>query len=217
MVVSGGERSNERAKAGFEVSYWSDFGFWDERRKELLREAEEGRLARDVRAAERAEGETTDGASRSDDLVVRWGLHKDDALVADLFELNGLPRWAAFEERFVVVEENGGIVAAVRYRVEKGRLVLGVFVADPWAGERRVAGALYSGVRDLAREVCAREVWATDDRFADYPREVGYVKRRGVWTLDTEPGSNGSRRARFRGLMALLGSGAAPFFRAFTR
>jgi hypothetical protein len=38
-----------------------------------------------------------------------------------------------------------------------------------------------------------------------------------VWTLDTESGSDGARRSRFRGLMALLGSGTAPFFRPFTR
>lgn len=196
------------------MAYWSDFGLWDERHKDLLREAEGARLAGTIREAGGTEEKKE--ASRSDGVVVRWGLSADDEMVADLFELNGMPRWAAFEERFVVAEEGGRIVAAARYRTEKGRLVLGVFVADPWAGERRIAVALYSGVRELAREICAREVWATDDRYARYPREAGYTRRGGVWRLDAEEDAAALPAGGVRKWISLLGSTAVPFFRPFT-
>jgi hypothetical protein len=38
---------------------------------------------------------------------VRWGFREDEARVAELLELNGVPRWAAFEERYIVAEEKG--------------------------------------------------------------------------------------------------------------
>ena len=56
---------------------WAGFGAWKERRGELLRGAEE--------------------------IEVRWGLPGDEGGIAELLELNGMPRWVAFEERFIVV------------------------------------------------------------------------------------------------------------------
>ena len=61
-----------------------------------------------------------------------------------------MPRWVAFEELFVVAEEHGEVTAAVRYRPGRGRLLLGLLVADPWRDGNALAGALYSGARALA-------------------------------------------------------------------
>ncbi len=46
-------------------------------------------------------------------------------------ELNGMLRPLAFEERFIVAEKKGEVLAAMRYRTERKRLLLGLFVADP--------------------------------------------------------------------------------------
>ena len=77
------------------------------------------------------------------------GLLEDEAKVAELLELKGMPRWVAFEERFIVAEREGEVLAAVRYRTEPKRLLLGLLVADPWAGERRLAVDLYAEARIL--------------------------------------------------------------------
>ena len=74
------------------------------------------------------------------DVVVRWGM--EAAGISALLDLNGVPRWIAFEERFVVAEEDGEVVAALRCRTGSGRLALGLLVADPWRGERRPAGGM---------------------------------------------------------------------------
>ena len=57
-------------------------------------------------------------------------------------------------------------MAAVRYRTESKRLVLGLLVADPWAGrgpfgvgphgEGRLVAALYAGARGLAAQAGPR-------------------------------------------------------------
>ena len=113
--------------------------------------------------------------------MVRWGLSGDEGAVAELLELNGLPRWISFEERFVVVEEDGEILGAVRYRTESKRLILGLLVVDPWAGEERLARVLYRGVGELARELGVHEVVASA---ACYPAMAGYSRRGRGWRLD---------------------------------
>ena len=74
-----------------------------------------------------------------------------------------MPRWVAYEERFVVAEEGGEVMAAVRYRTEPKRLLPGLLVADPWRGGGTLAAVLYSGARaaqplprDGGRLVCRR-------------------------------------------------------------
>ena len=91
---------------------------------------------------------------------VRWGLREDEARVAELLELNGMPRWSAFEERYILAGERGEVLAALGYRTASKRLFLGLLVADPWGGERRLAEALYAGALDLAREAGIGEVYA---------------------------------------------------------
>ena len=161
------------------------------RRKELLREAEEGRLSRLVRvkSARREEGRK---------IVVRWGLEEDEAGISALLDLNGMPRWIAFEERFIVAEEDGGVVAALRYRTVPKRLTLGLLVAHPWRGERRLAFALYTGAKRLAVELGVTEVTARAARWGrGYPREAGYRRRLDGWgwtvNLAEEPYEAGHR------------------------
>lgn len=194
------------------MSWWAEDGV-SERRRELLREAGERRLARLAR-----EGSGSSGDDRG--IGVRWGREADDDEVADLLQLNGMPRWIAFEERFVVAEKDGKIVAALRYRMEPKKLVLGLLVADPWAGERDLATALYAGAGELAREIGARDVLAQAGAAPDYLAEAGYRWQGRGWRLDaTRPAvrreqlpASGWRRA-----IAMLGVVAVPFFRPFER
>jgi hypothetical protein len=194
------------------MSWWAEDGV-SERRRELLREAGERRLARLAR-----EGNRSSGGDLG--IGVRWGREADDDEVADLLQLNGMPRWIAFEERFVVVEKDGKIVAALRYRMEPKKLVLGLLVADPWAGERDLATALYAGAGELAREIGARDVLAQAGAAPDYLAEAGYRWQGRGWRLDaTRPAvrreqlpASGWRRA-----VAMLGVVAVPFFRPFER
>jgi hypothetical protein len=204
------------------VHDWADFGVWEERRRELLREAETRRLARGLREA-RAEKERSGEASVDlpEGIEVRWGLLEDEPRVADILELNGMPRWIAFEERYIVAEKDSKILAAMRYRTEKKRLLLGLLVSDPWAEERPLAVALYAGARELAREMGVGEIVARPIPYiGDYPREAGYRRRgRREWRLDVtlapesrkELPAGGWRRA-----IALLGVLAVPFFGAFS-
>jgi hypothetical protein len=196
------------------MSGWADFEVSEEHRKELLREADRGRLVRELR-----EGRASRTASRVEEIEVRWGLLEDETRVAELLELNGMPRWVAFEDRFIVAEKDGEILAAVRYRTEPKRLVLGLLVADPWAGERSLAVALYVGAGRLALELGATEVRAWADRYSDYPREAGYYRWRGDWRLDA-PRFGGVRdelpAGGWRRRFALLGTLAVPFFGAFS-
>jgi hypothetical protein len=152
---------------------------------------------------------------------VRWGLPKDEAKVARLLDLNGMPRWVAFEERFVVAEQGDGLLAAVRYRTEPKRLLLGLLVADPWTGrggigERRLAVTLYSGARGLALELGAREIVAKTDRIgADYLQEAGYRRWGGGWRLDTARPARPRYKpleGRRRGWGRLAGALAAALF-----
>ena len=107
----------------------------------MLREAERERLARGLREAHKAQAAGRRGEDRGEDL-------------------NGMPRWLAFEERYVVAERSGKILAALRYRTESKRLLLGLLVGDPWAEERPLAVALYAGAGRLAREMGVGEILA---------------------------------------------------------
>jgi len=127
-----------------------------ERREELLREAEERRIAGALRKARRNVGEGWHGGPRGlEGVDVRWGLAEEESAVADLLELNGMPRWIAFEERFVVAEKDGKVLGALRYRTESKRLLLGLLVVDPWGGEERLARELYR----IAGELAGRWAW----------------------------------------------------------
>jgi len=149
---------------------------------------------------------------------VRWGLAGDEGRVADLLELNGLPRFGAFEERFVVAEAGGEVLGAMTYRTESKRLLLGSFVVDPWAGEERVAVALYRGAVGLARELGAARVLADDAGGGGYPRGAGYRRRFGGWSRDVgEPGGRDLPEGGWRRVFALWRTAAVPFFRASFR
>ena len=191
---------------------WAEFGAWEGRHEELLREAEHERLAREARVnrgRKQSEVEVPEG------IEVRWGLLEDEAKIADLLELNGMPRWVAFEERYVVAERDGEILAALRYRTEKGRLSLGLLISDPWVEERPLALALYAGARELAREMDVGEIVACPFPHADYPGEAGYRRRgRRSWRLDVSRSGEGGQEAgggRWRRLLALFGAPAVPF------
>ncbi len=142
---------------------------------------------------------------------------KDEPRIAELLELNGMPRWVAYEERFILAESGGEVLAGLRYRTEIKRLLLGPLVIDPWAGEGPLARALYTGAWSLAREIGAREILAASLPYAEYPHEVGYRRRGRGWYLDVLMGSpklDGELPAGgWRRVIALLGMSAAPFFR----
>ena len=111
------------------------------RQEELLREAEERRIARALRRFRRGVKEgRSEGPAEPEGVEVRWGLAGDERAVADLLELNGMPRWISFEERFVVAEKDGKVLGAVRYRTESKRLILGSARRRP-VGGRGAAGA----------------------------------------------------------------------------
>ena len=160
------------------------------RQDELLREAEERRIARALRRFRRGKGDEQ-GRVDFEGVEVRWGLAGDEEAVADLLELNGMPRWISFEERFLVAQKDGKVLGAVRYRTESKRLILGLLVVDPWAGEEWLASALYRGAGKLAREIGAHEVVASASQ-ARYPGRAGYRRRRGRgWRLDVRRLSDG--------------------------
>jgi hypothetical protein len=160
---------------------WSKFRGWRERRRALLREEQERALAREEARVRAAFAAAEEGPGTT--IEVRWGLLADEAAVAELLELNGMPRWVAFEERFIVAEEDGRVLGALRYRTESKRLLLGLLVVDPWAGEERMARALYAGAGALARELGVGEIVASGSR-AGYPGEVGYRRWGRDWRLD---------------------------------
>ena len=130
-----------------------EFEIWRKRHAVLLREAEEERLARRLRkngrrrgtcgfskrvrawvglvfASRRPAGEGTTG------IEVRWPMPEDEEKISELLELNGAPRAMAVGEGFIVAQKGGEVLAAMRYRTESKRLLLGMLVADPWTEER---------------------------------------------------------------------------------
>ena len=154
------------------------------RQEELLREAEGRRIARSLRRFRRGGMKVSSAElAEPEGVAVRWGLAEDEGAVADLLELNGIPRWVSFEDRFVVAEKDGKVLGAVRYRTESKRLILGLLVVDPWAGEERLARALYRGAGELARELGVREVVTSSSR-AGYAALAGYRHRGRGWRLD---------------------------------
>ena len=202
---------------------WAEFGAVEERREEMLREAERGRLVRSLREARRNarvrnarahREESLSGGLETADIDVRWGMAEDEAKVAKLLELNGMPRWVAFEERFIVAEKDGEVMAAMRYRTEPKRLVLGLLVVDPWADGRSLAVAMYARVREMALEMGVREIRARADRYLDYPREAGYLRRRGGWHMEVRRSDTIGEelpRGGLRRMFGLLGIVAVPF------
>jgi hypothetical protein len=157
---------------------WASHEAWREHREELLREAQRRQLEREAREARPASARPKKVGA----VKVRWGLAGDEPRIAELLELNGMPRWVAFEERFVVAERGGAVTAVVRYRMEPKRLLLGLLVVDPWSEERTLAPALYAGARTLALGIGAIDVVARTDRHrAAYLREAGYSRRGAVW------------------------------------
>jgi hypothetical protein len=146
---------------------------------------------------------------------VRWAGSEDEAGIAELLELNGMSRWEAFEERFIVaVGPEGRVLAALRYRTAFKRLMIGLPVADPWAEEPVLVKYLYAGVASLAREMEVKEVVA--DGYEGHPYEAGYYRGIGSWQLETgrtleswgELPAHGWRR-----VLALLSIVAVPFCR----
>jgi hypothetical protein len=174
----------------------ADPGLWHERSKDLLREAEQRRLARELREARRAKR-----------IEVRWSLPGDEYKIVDLLELNGRPRWEAFEERFIDAEEKGEILSALPYQTTSKRLWVGPLITDPWAEEGgTLAVALYAGVGNLAREIGVGEVFAQPVSYADYPYEAGYLRCASWWWLDTTRPADRSNlpAGRWRRMVALL-------------
>ena len=151
---------------------------------------------------------------------VRWGTAADEPVVARLMELNGIPRWVAFEERFIVVEGAGGrLLAAMRYRTESKRLILGLPVVDPWAGESTMVGALYGGAVELARctglnEVVARPAGPAKEAQLGYLRGAGWRRTLLSDAVQT-PSVRELPQGGWRRLAALFGTAAVPFSRAF--
>lgn len=121
------------------------------------------------------------GAKVERNIQTRWGLSEDEPRIGELLDLNGVPRWPTIGEQFVVAEEDGKVLALMGYRTAPKQLVLGTVIADPWAGERDLAVALYAGVRDLAREMGVRKILARSDGRTNYPRQAGYRRRPGGW------------------------------------
>src|SRR5215211_4420376 len=173
-----------------------------QRQQDLLREAQERRIAAPLRKARRGVDEDGCGMPK-DSEDVRWGLAEDEVTVADLLELNGVPRWVAFEERFIVAQKNGKVLGAVRYHIESKRLLLGLLVVDPWVGEERIALALYRGAGDLAREIGAGEVMASVSQ-VDYPGRARYRRRGRGSRLDVTHGSGAGGRQRLLGMFGAL-------------
>jgi hypothetical protein len=137
-----------------------------ERRADLLREVERERIARRLRAGvhrseargfwDRLRSRVGLAPPRSGNgmasVRVRWGLPEDEGKISDLLQMNGASSRLA-KEGFIVAERGGAVLAAVRYRTEAKRLLLGLLVSDPWLEERPLAEALYAGARELAREM----------------------------------------------------------------
>jgi hypothetical protein len=94
-----------------------------------------------------------------------------------------MPRWVAFEEQFIIVDEGEALTAAIRFRQECGRLNLGLLVTDPRAEEHPLAVALYVGARSMARRSGLHEVRAQTRRHQRHLREAGYRRCGGAWRM----------------------------------
>jgi hypothetical protein len=165
----------------------ADFWFTG-RHQELLQKASEERLAQELRRARKTSAEqpqTSDATSPAEKSTeVRPALAGDAPRIAELLELNGMPRWVAFEERFIIAEDDGNLVAVLRFREDSERLYLGLLVTDPWAEEHSSAVALYAGARVMARDLGLREIQARTRQSETHPREAGYRRWIGGWRVD---------------------------------
>jgi hypothetical protein len=162
--------------------------WWFKRRhQELLREASQMRLARELLRARKSSAEESPTSDATEPAQkrpeVRLGLAEDAPRIAKLLELNGIPRWVAFEERFILAEDDGKLVAVMRFREDSERLYLGLLVTDPWAKEHSLAVALYAGARVIAHGLGLREIQARTRQNETHPREAGYRRWRGGWRL----------------------------------
>jgi hypothetical protein len=120
--------------------------------------------------------------------VEMYGFGGEDVLYGgdgnDILELNGMPRWVAFEERFIVAEEAGQLAAVARFREGSECLHLGLIVTDPWAAEGPLVSALYAEARAVAEELGLREVRVRTREHQTHLREAGYRRWKGGWRLD---------------------------------
>lgn len=186
----------------------------EERVRDLRREAAGWR-----RAAEFYRGLSSSGGGGGSgrEIPVRWGLAADVSRVARVLELNGRPRWEASEERFIVAEEAGEIVAALPCRTEVSRLAVGEVVADPWGGEEELAVALYRGAVALALAAGLEGVTVKESR-TEYPGRAGYVRDIRGWRADVAPRRRSAGRGELpaRGIrraLAIIGHEASPRYR----
>jgi hypothetical protein len=153
-----------------------------------------------------------------DDIVVRWGNLEDGGEISRVLGLNSMSRRDISKETYIVAEERGEILAVGRCLLTGKYLVLSPPVVDPWAGEYRLAVALYSGAGKLAQETGFRDVWAECDGHREYLLEAGYHRRIGGWHLDTRRSLDEHERLPERGwrrVLALWSATYVPFFRAF--
>jgi predicted N-acetyltransferase YhbS len=167
---------------------------------------------------ERGDSKMNATTDPQESIEVRWGLHEDEARIAELLVLNGISSRVAAMESFIVAERDGRVVAALRYETEPKKLVLGSLVVDPWAGKAVLAKALYSEVHTLAKEMGVREVVAPSNRYGDYLYEAGYRRAIGGWSLDTVRPLRAGKEipaGGWRRMFALLDVPAVPFFRPF--
>jgi hypothetical protein len=168
------------------MSGLADFWFAG-RLRELIREADQERLARELHHAQKTPAGRP-ATSRADAPAgrrpsVRRGSPRDAPRIARLLELNGMPRWVAFEGHFIIVEDGEALTAAMRFRQEYGRLHLGLLVTDPRTEEHPLAVALYVGARAIARRSGLHEVRAQTRRHQRHLREAGYRRRGGAWRI----------------------------------
>jgi hypothetical protein len=149
---------------------------------------------------------------------VRRSRLADSTRVTELLEMNGMRCRLAEEEAFLVAERGGEILAALAYRVEIRRLSLGVFVADPWEPERSLARMLYAEAFLFAREMGLEEFRVLSPSTDTTPTMSDTVSGTSCWHLGTDD------RLEFRAalpeggwrrVLALWGTTAVPFFRAF--
>lgn len=151
------------------------------RREELLHEAGQKRLA----GAGRSPEEIKPAADFEESHVeVRRGSAEDMLRISDFLEFNGIPRWVAFEERFIVAEEGGRLVAAMRFREDPEKLRLGLLAIGPFPGQRRLAVALYSGAKAMACGLGLGEVRIHGDSHRTHPRAAGFHRCESGWRMD---------------------------------
>ena len=87
-------------------------------------------------------------------IEVRWGLHEDEARIAELLVLNGISSRVAARERFIVAERDGRAVAALRYETEPKS---SCWAPSSWTpGPARLAGSTQAGFAGRPRTTIPR-------------------------------------------------------------